>query len=235
MDRRINWSIHRVHVLALCVGSVLSIASSAQDAQPNPSEEPVMTQSPDPRGLMRVAFIEPRSREVTTVAFAQAGDAGTARVQACTDAKGKITKALLMESSGNPRVDSVATTVVSLSQFSPGIVKGKPRAACTVVPVTITAPKTAAEIEGLPDPWKGGKPPTVAFIPSSMPRPSGMVVQALTAVCVDGGSKTISVTLAVSSGDKTKDREMVELARQFMISPGVVDGKRVASCLLLPV
>jgi putative ubiquitin-RnfH superfamily antitoxin RatB of RatAB toxin-antitoxin module len=40
--------------------------------------------------------------------------------------------------------------------------------------------------------------------------------------------------MAVPSGDKVKDKDMVELARQFQIDPGVVDGKRVASCLLLP-
>jgi hypothetical protein len=239
MDRWIDqdlcpWNGATGKILALCVSSVLSVAASAQDAQPKPSEVPVMTESPDPRGLMKLAFINPRGREVTTVPFAQAGDTGTARVQACTDVKGKITKALLMESSGNPRVDSMATAVVSLSQFSPGIVKGKPKAGCAVLPITITAPKTAAEIDGLPEPWKGGKPPSVGLVPPSMPSPSGIVVQALTAVCVDGGSRTISVTMAVPSGDKVKDKDMVELARQFQIDPGVVDGKRVASCLLLP-
>lgn len=139
-----------------------------------------------------------------------------------------------MESSGNLRVDSWALAIVSLSQFSPAIVKDKPKAACTVVPVAVIAPKSSAEIDSAPDPWKGNKSPTVAFVPHDLPRPSGMVVQGLTIVCVDEGSKVISATMTVSSGDKAKDRDMVDWSRRFQINTGVVDGKRVASCLLVP-
>jgi hypothetical protein len=234
MDRWIDNNLGWGHFL-VCMGSLLSVASVAQELQSKPSEEPVVTVSPDPRELMKVGFINPRGREVTKVPFAKPGDTGTARIQACTDVKGRITRAVLKDSSGNPRVDAIATAVVSLSQFTAGIVKGKPKAGCTVLPITVTAPATAAEIASLPEPWKGGTPPTVGFVPS-IPS-SGNINQseaALTQVCVDGGGKNISVTLAMPTGDRVKDDEILDLVRQFQISPAVVDGKRVASCLMVP-
>lgn len=234
MNKCVNRNRQWVHVPVLFLGLAVSAASWTQDAQPTPSEEPVVTSSPDPRTLMKVGVVNPVDRVVSKIPFARAGDTGTAKLQACTDAKGRITRVVLKESSGNPRVDAIAAAVVSMSQFSAGIARGKPKSGCTLLPITITAPTTAAEIANLPEPWKGGTPPTVIFVPS-MPRQSSMKQDiSVTQVCVDASAKTISAVMAEPSGDRLKDEEMAELARQFQINPAVVDGKRVASCLLVP-
>jgi hypothetical protein len=235
MEKSINRNAILVPVLALLASATFSVAVSAQDAQPKSSEEPVVTEAPDPRALMVAGFITPRDRVVTKAQFVKVGDAGTARVQACTDAKGRITKALLKESSGNPRVDVIATAVVSTSQFSAGIVKGKAKAGCTVLPITITGPTTMAEMAGLPEPWKGGTPPGVGFVPSIPSASINSSEVAVTQVCVDTGGKMISAMLAMPSGDRVKDDAILELVRQFQVTPAVVGGKRVPSCLMVPV
>lgn len=218
----------------LCIGVVVTVAAWPQESPPKLSEEPTVTSSPDQRTFMKGGVVHPSDLEVSRISFARPGDAGTAHVQACTDAKGKVTRVVVKQPSGNPRVDAIAAAVLSQSQFSAGIVGGKPKAGCTVLPITITAPATAAEIAALPEPWKGGTPPTVVYFPPLPRQSSRDGHMAVAQVCVDAGARTISVVMAEPTGNAAKDREIVDLLGQFQIEPAVVNGKRVASCLLVP-
>lgn len=222
----------QVHVL--CAGLVVSVASWSQESPPKPSEEPTITSSPDQRTFMKGGVVHPSDLSVSKISFARPGDAGTAQVQACTDTKGKVSRVVIKQSSGNPRVDTIAAAVMSQSQFSAGIVGGKPKAGCTVLPITITAPATAAEIAALPEPWKGGTPPTVAYFPPLPRQSSRDGHMAVAQVCVDASARTVSVVMAEPTGNAAKDREIVDLLGQFQIEPAIVNGKRVASCLLVP-
>lgn len=222
----------RVHVM--CIGLALSVTSWSQDSQPKASEEPTVTASPDQRTLMKAGVIHPGDRWVSKISLARAGDAGTAQVQACTDAKGNVTRVSIKQASGNPRVDAIAVAVLSQSQYSAGVVGGKPKAGCTVVPITITAPATAEEIAALPEPWKGGTPPAVIFYPE-LPRQSAREEDVAAAqICVDARSRTISVVMVEPTKNDVKNRDILGLLGQFQIDPAVVDGKRVPSCLLVP-
>lgn len=214
--------------LAMCSGIVLTGTSLAGEAQSLPAEDPVLVASPDPGYYMKLTGMKP-------------GESGTARVQACVDAKGKITSAALATSSGHSALDVAAIAVVSLSQFRAGVVKGKPRAMCAVLPINISGPTTAEEFARLPDtlPNRVHAMPVyrseVIFDRTTTAEDIAYGGRPIVMICIGGAGKIISTTILETSGRRSLDASALLTARRFRFAPAKESGNPVGSCNTLPV
>jgi protein TonB len=60
----------------------------------------------------------------------RAGNEGMTALELCVDARGRVTTASLMHSSGHPRLDDAALKWVKAARFTPGTLNGAPQAVC---------------------------------------------------------------------------------------------------------
>lgn len=223
-SRSVRW----LRSLAACSGFALAGASLAGEASSQPSEEPVLVVSPEPGYYMKFARMKP-------------GESGTARVQACVDAKGRITSAALAASSGHAAVDATAVAIVSVSQFRAGLAKGKPKAMCTVLPVNIAGLATKEEFARLPEtlPNRKGAMPvyTSAVMLDGTETPEDLAHggRVLVMICISDAGKVVSTAVIESTAGQSLERSALLTARRFRFTPAKENGKPVGSCSLLPV